>query len=119
MTKHEIVKISCLSLVFILTTLTIRDLLHANHILLTGAIGLVTGLFAFWWTFYFIKNKTFGIQITYTAVYSVLILTVAFLFNREKTGLKPGEESRDNRPGGKMSLSGNGFLHRHKNTSRN
>ena len=84
MKRNEAIWISATSLVFILTGYLLKDLFSATGFALLGLIGAFSGLFAFWWGFKFIRNRSVSQQILFTAVYCIAILTIAFLFVRNR-----------------------------------
>ncbi len=57
-----------LAMIFVLTTLLIKDLLKVHGAVYGGVFGIITGPFAFWWAFGFISNKPKKKLILYTAI---------------------------------------------------
>jgi len=82
MKRSEIIVLSAVSLVFILTSLLLKDVFALKNFLLIGLDGAVSGAFAFWWGFKFIKNKTERKQLLLTFSYCAIVLTIAFSIAR-------------------------------------
>jgi len=83
--KEQILLIASPVLVFMLTNLTLGDLLNPDDdIVLSGVTGLISGCIAALFFFISIRNRTFAKQIIFTSIYCVVILGFAFFYSRKK-----------------------------------
>lgn len=85
MERKEIIWLSATTLVFVLTSLLLKDLFLVTNVFLFGLIGGISGLLAFWWGFKFIRNRTEKQQIIFTGIYCCVLLVVAYFVSEMQT----------------------------------
>lgn len=80
MKKSEIISISLGVVLFVVTNLVLNDVLGKSNILVMAAIGGVSALFAFWWSYKLLPRWSLVKKIFFTLLYlAVAIISAVYL----------------------------------------
>jgi hypothetical protein len=74
MKKSEIISISLGVVLFVITNLLLTDVLGKSNIAMTAAIGGVSALFAFWWSYKLLPKWALAKKIFFTLLYLAVAL---------------------------------------------
>ncbi|MBL0741919.1 hypothetical protein [Chryseolinea lacunae] len=81
MKNSNLVLVSCIAVVFVLTNIVLRIFLHSDNIAMGGAIGMIGGLMSVVWGSVVIKNKNEKQQIWLTAIYAAVLFVGVFFYS--------------------------------------
>jgi len=80
MKKSEIISIPLGVMLLVVTNLVLNDVVGKNNIVITAAIGGVSALFAFWWSYKLLPRWTLAKKIFFTSLYlAVAIISAVYL----------------------------------------